>query len=200
MQRTSGLLFFSAGAVALLGILVAEIFYPQIYNYSISLNMISDLAFTRSEPRIVPEPSATIFNTSLILSGILILIATYVSRKSLTNLTKLSFALLGAGAIGVGVFPEYHLSIHPLVALATFAGGSVAAIAYSRSSNYPFSVISLTLGVVSLCFLTVGVFLPQDIVPILGKGGAERVVAYPILIWLITLGGYLMGSKISSKN
>lgn len=200
MQKTAGLLFFIAGTVALLGITLAEIFYPQAYSYSISLNMISDLAFTRSEPRIVPEPSATIFNTSLILSGILILIATYVSRKSLTNLTKLSFALLGAGAIGVGVFPEYHLSVHPLVALATFAGGSVAAIAYSRNSNYPFSVISLAFGVTSACFLTVGVFFPQEIVPVLGRGGAERLVAYPILIWLIVLGGYQMGSKVSSKN
>jgi hypothetical protein len=55
------------------------------------------------------------------------------------------------------------------------------------------------LGVISLSFLILGIFLPA-VNMTLGRGGAERIVAYPVLIWVVAFGGYLMGSSNGLKK
>ena len=49
--------------------------------------------------------------------------------------------------------------------------------------------MGIIIGITSLIFL----FGAESFIPHWGSGGTERWVAYPILIWLIAFGGFLMG-------
>lgn len=198
MQKTAGLLFFLGGSLVILGIMTAEIFYPP--GYSVSLNMISSLGSTPPPDSVIRQPAASIFDYSMIASGLLIMLGSYFlhvakQRRSLI----VAVALMGIGAFGVGIFPAYHAYIHPLVALLTFLSGGIAAVLSAKIVTSPFRHIALLLGVVGLSFLAIGMLLPGSIIPILGKGGTERLVAYPIMLWLIGFGGYLMNAA-SSKT
>ena len=56
--------------------------------------------------------------------------------------------------------------------------------------------ISVAAGAIGLVF--VGVMIVGDagnpaIFGSIGHGGAERMIVYPVMLWLLTLGGYLIG-------
>lgn len=197
MKKTAGFLFFLGGGVVFMGIITAEIFYGSFY--SISQSMISTLGSSPPPDSIIREPSAGIFDSAMILSGIAISIGAYLLRK--TSEMKLTVAILltGIGVAGVGFFPAFHAILHPISALLAFGAGGISALLASRNTLTPFSYVSLALGMVSLLFLFSGLFLSWLVVPVLGAGGAERWVAYPIMIWLIGFGGYLMNSTAVKK-
>ncbi len=193
MEKIAGLLFFLAGIVILMGILTAEIFYGT--TYSVSLNMISNLGSTPPPHSIVREPSAFIFDKSLLIAGILIMVGIYFIQKVSKNMFfTVSLAILGLGTFGVGIFPAFHAVIHPLVALIAFLGGGLASVSSARVTKSPFSFMAILLGITSLSFLGLGVLAPHVIVPIFGAGGTERWVMYPVLLWLTGFGGYLMNA------
>lgn len=195
MQKVAGALFFLAGITITMGIINAEIFYS---GYSISLNMISTLGASPPPDSIIKQPSATIFDYAIALSGIMILIGTcdlYIKARK--KLLLLPFMLLGVGALGVGIFPAFHPLAHPISALLAFLSGGIAAITSSRYTTAPFSYIAFFLGIITLVFLFIGMVAPQLVVPIFGRGGTERWVAYPVILWLTAYGGYLMGSAKS---
>jgi hypothetical protein len=56
----------------------------------------------------------------------------------------------------------------------------------------PLSHFSVGLGIVSLVAIVLLV-TQQDLG--IGKGGMERMVAYPIFIWALGFGGSLIGAK-----
>lgn len=199
MQKVAGLFFFLAGCVILLGILTAEIFYST--NYSISLNRISNLGSTPPPHSIIRQPSAAIFDTSLIISGIMILMGAYFLYQSLKKkLLIIALSVLGIGCFGVGVLPAYHAAIHPLIALIAFLGGGISAIVSSKNTTSPFSWLALCLGMISLLLLFLGVVMPHTVVPYLGAGGTERWIMYPVLLWLTGFGGYLMSQAEQRKK
>lgn len=185
----SGLLLFIAGAIILMGIITAEIFYPA--GYTTANSEISDLGATRPLPVSVSyQPSASIFNATMVIGGLLILAASLILFRTGTKWYLVLFpALLGAGILGVGIFPGNNAFFHPLFALLTFISGGLAAIVSSRMTRAPFRYLLALLGVITLVFL----FLSSVFIPILGDGGTERFVAYPLIIWMIGLGGYLIG-------
>lgn len=197
MHKSAGVFLFLAGALILMGIITAEIFYPA--PYSTAKNYISTLGSSPPPNSIIYQPSAAIFDNSLKLAGILILIGSYFLYKATKNKLVFSLVIMGIGTIGVGVFPAFHAKLHPIVALASLGGGGVAAIVTSKLTKPPFSHLAIILGSISLFFLIVGLGLPQFIVPTLGVGGAERFVAYPNVIWLMGLGGYLMNNQSRRK-
>lgn len=190
MYKTSGILFFFAGTILLMGILTAEIFYPV--SYSISKNMISNLGATPPPDSIVREPSAAIFDNSLKLAGLLVLIGTFLLYKSSKNKLVLPLIAMGLGTLGVGLFPAFHSIAHPISALISFLGGGVAAILTSKLTRPPFSNMSILFGSISLVFLFLGTLFPHVIVPIMGQGGTERWIVFPLILWLTGFGGYLM--------
>jgi hypothetical protein len=75
-RGTSGLLFFLAGAIILMGIITAEIFYPA--GYSTANSEISDLGATRPPHSVSYQPSASIFNLTMIVGGLLIIFASSI--------------------------------------------------------------------------------------------------------------------------
>ena len=185
-----------AGAVAFMGIVTAEVLYPD---YSTRQD-ISDLGSTQPPDPIIHQPSATIFNGTMLLTGALVLVAAYfVHRAWGRRVLSMPLAVFGAAVFGVGVFPGNVTPWHGLFALLTFASGGVAAVLSSRVVSRPFSTVCGLLGGVSLVVL-VSVFFyglvlgtPHPL-SALGSGGIERWVAYPLLLWVVAFGGYLLGT------
>jgi hypothetical membrane protein len=105
-----------------------------------------------------------------------------------------------AGALGVGIFPENTFIVnavavvHYLSALLAFIGGGVTAIATYKITKPPFRYLSVILGAATLT--AAALFATTRDIGFLGigVGGMERMMAYPTLLWIISLGGYLLGT------
>lgn len=186
----AGTLLFIAGFVALMGIITAEVYYPS--GYTTANSEISDLGATRPPNSIITQPSAVIFNSTMILTGIMTIIGAYFIFLSYRKLLfNIPFGLFGLGVLGVGLFPGNVALLHPIFALTTFISGGIAAITSSKIIDAPFRYISICLGIIALFFL----FSAGFFIPILGDGGTERWVAYPIIMWLTGFGAYILGTN-----
>jgi hypothetical membrane protein len=191
----AGTLLFLAGFIALMGIVTGEMFYPP--GYSTADSEISDLGSTRPPEALVYQPSATIFNATMILTGILTIAGAFFAfRAGWERWSSVLLALLGAGILGVGVFPGNVAILHPLCALFTFIVGGIAAVLSARGLCGPYRYISLFLGGITLLTLVFSGFL----IPVLGDGGTERWIAYPIIFWITGLGGYFLGGARAGQG
>jgi hypothetical membrane protein len=180
--QISGILLIIGCLQFFLALNLAETQYP---GYSTSINVLSDLG--GSLP--LMEPSALLFNLSLMVMGILFLFAVYLILKS-GGCRLFSSCLLIASLciIGVGLFPKYTGNIHNILSILGFLFGSLAVIfSYRLGLNIPMVIISLILGFISLLSM---VFY-GGLSAYLGPGGAERLIAYPLLFYITALGGYL---------
>ncbi len=197
LARIAGVLLFVAGVVALMGIITAESLYPG--GYTTGGSMISDLGGTEPPNSIVVQPSAAIFDGAMIGTGLLVIggaVCCFAAarRKSLA----IPLALFGLGALGVGIFPGDTGLPHQLFAQLTFVGGGVAAVLSYRSISGPLKVISVLLGATALVNLVAYIALGESwFVVGLGLGGLERWIAYPVLLWVLGLGGYLMNERVA---
>jgi hypothetical membrane protein len=191
--RIGGLLLLLAGMVILMAIITAEALYPA--PYSTGTNAISDLGGTEPPEAIVRQPSATIFDTAMIVTGVLTLGGSwFVQRGFRRRSVSVPIAVLGIAAVGVGVFPGNTGTIHALFAMAAFVSGGVAAITAAVVVRGPFRVVSVALGTIALLTLASYIAL-GDASPLepLGLGGIERWIVYPTVLWLIAFGGWAAG-------
>jgi hypothetical membrane protein len=185
--KVAGALFFIAATQFVIGLIVSEALYP---GYSVSGNYISDLGV---------GPSAMVFNFSVFLLGLLVLVGAYFLQRACGEFKVLTalLVLTSSGAMGVGVFTEAFGSIHTVVSLIAFLFGGLSAIFSAVCSRVhkvhlletPFSVIGVVLGVMSLVAL---VLLAVGIDLGLGAGGMERMIAYPVVMWGAGFGGGLI--------
>jgi len=193
-MRVAGALVFIGGTQFLLGMLVSEAVYP---GYNVSRNYISDLGV---------GPAAQIFNSSVFLLGLMIIASVYFVHRSFSNriLTSL-LVLTGVGAMGVGMFPEDSPLMHEIVSDIAFIFGALVPIAACRLVRKPFAYFSAVMGLLSLSALVLlsaeySLGLGQQFYLGLGPGGMERMIAYPMLLWDVTFGGYLMASPQQSAR
>ncbi len=78
--------------------------------------------------------------------------------------------------------------------MVTFVAGGVAAVSAARVTTAPFRFVSLILGAVSIVTLISTLLLGSGSpMTVLGIGGIERWIVYPVLLWVIAFGGYLSG-------
>ena len=128
-QRIAGTLLLVGLAQFILLLQISEHLYP---NYSTSQNYISDLGATCKFPLgtcTVVQPSAIIFNSSLIVLGTLVVISAYFLQKAFgQKVFSILVLLAGFGAAGVGLFPETTGIIHLAFAFVTFIFMGLAAI------------------------------------------------------------------------
>jgi hypothetical membrane protein len=193
-RKLAGALLFTAGAAILMGIITAEALYPAAY--STFGNTISDLGGTRPPDSVVLQPSAAIFDVTMLVVGAMIIAAAWlVHRAFRRRAVTISLACYGIGVFGIGVFPG-NTTPHPLVAMFVFVAAGVAAILAYQVEPPPLRQISVVLGTMTLASLVLGsFFLEWGPVAELGEGGIERWIAYPAVLWLTVFGGYLMGSR-----
>jgi len=166
----------SAGILNLIGITqflillqISEYLYP---GYSVSNNYISDLGI---------GPSAYLFNTSIMILGILGMIAGVLLYKWNKIFSILIF-ISSIGAFGVGLFPENIGILHLISSLITFLFAGITAIYSYRIDVNSSRFIWPILGLISLTSLAL--FINRSYLG-LGKGGMERMIVYPVFIWLI---------------
>jgi len=186
--QSAGILLLIAALQFFMAINLAETQFP---GYSSTTDTLSHLGGT-----IPPvEPSATIFNISVILLGVLSLSSVYLILKSGgCRLFSSCLAISAVGAVGVGVFPSYTGSFHMFFAILTFIFGSLAVLfSYRLGLNIPMVILSMLTGFTSLLIIITAVLwgLNNQIIIYLGLGGTERLIVYPILLYLLALGGYL---------
>jgi hypothetical membrane protein len=180
-----------------MGIIAAEALYP---GYNAGTHMISDLGATVPPDSVILQPSATIFNVTMMLSGALVLGATYLLRPTLGDraLTA-ALGLLGVGVLGVGVFDGSEAPMHGIFSMLTFFAGGITAVVAYRVVSTPFRYVSVAIGAFVLALLVsiiaAGLLGAAHPLAFLGEGGLERYVAYPVLLWTLGFGGYLMGAS-----
>ena len=178
-RKVAGALLFVSGVQCLLAMVIAEALYP---GYSVSENYISDLGVGTTAP---------IFNSSVFLLGLVAVAGVYfIQRAFSSRLFSVLLTLTGVGAMGVGLFPENFEIIHGIASLITFLFGGLSAIMSYKLQKPPLSYLSVLLGALSLVALALfisGTYLG------LGKGGMERMIAHPTLIWAVGFGGHLIG-------
>jgi hypothetical membrane protein len=188
-RRLAGTFAFIGAVQCIIGITLAEDLYPS---YSVSLDHISDLGATCRTTCVIEQPAAAVFDSTVILLGVLVIVAAYfLYRASKTRILTLFLIVSAAGAVGVGVFPETTGIIHLMVSLIVFLFGGLSAISSYRIQEPPINYLSVILGALTLVALAL--YSSGNDLGI-GTGGMERMVAYPALLWLVSFGSYLLRS------
>ena len=184
--RLAGILIFVGAAEFMLSMLVSEAIRPS---YSVSTNYISDLGVGISAP---------IFNGSIIALGILLAISAYPLMRGVdSRIFPVLIFLTGLGAAGVGIFPETSGAPHSLFALVAFLFGGLAAIYSYRLTGSIFGYLSIVLGVLSLIAL---VMYATGHYGALHRGGMERLIVYPTILWALGFGGYLQSNSRKAEE
>ncbi|MGC8999082.1 MAG: DUF998 domain-containing protein [Candidatus Bathyarchaeia archaeon] len=192
--KIAGTLIFVGAVQFILCMIMAECLYPK---YSISENYISDLGIGATAP---------IFNISVFLLGATVAASAYLLKRMVqSKILSVFLTLCGIGAMGVGIFPEnFPGMVHTVFSLIAFLFGALSAITSYKIQKPPMSYFAISMGIMSLTALTIFMvgeiylhYFNSAINLIIGLGGMERMIAYPILLWAIGFGGYLQKSENS---
>jgi hypothetical membrane protein len=190
----TGFLFTLGASVFLLLTTAAETTYPS---FSLRTNAISDLAAIGTSTTVLEETAIFVFSICWILGVFYLFRNTGRRRLMILNMIP------GIGFFLAGASPEnVNLVLHSAGTIG-FPMGATAAILSYRMIRSPFRYLSLALGALSLVS-TVIIFVGWRVVCgtcgytaglsqlALGLGGWESMIIYPLLIWLIGFGNYLM--------
>ena len=183
-RQWAGLLLFVGIAEFAIGLTVAEAVYP---GYSVSQRYISDLGIGVASP---------IFNGAIIVLGLAVFFsARFLFLASEDLILWILVALAGIGAIGVGIFTEDWGFVHSIFSLITFVFAALSAIWAYRIIRPPLRYLSVVFGVFSLAAL--GLYVTKTYLD-LGPGGMERMIVWPVLVWGLGFGGYLLSAPAES--
>jgi hypothetical membrane protein len=189
--RLPGILSFVLAAQFMTVIMLAASMAP---GYDVAGGAISDLG-------VIPE-TAWLFNLSLLAVGVLDIVAGWLLYWLHRRRWILGVSLLaGLGAVGAGLVPLDAGGLHGLFALVAFVGFNLQAIASSTIVEGPMRAVSLLAGVVGFVFVVIMVIGDAGTTAVfgpIGHGGAERMIVYPAMLWMLAFGGYLMAEPVQS--
>jgi len=183
-----GLLLALGSAQFMVAMMLGEATAPE---YSMHDSAISDLG-TIDETRLL-------FNASLFAIGMFNALAGYLLYGVIKDrIVIVVFVLGGVGAMGAGVIPlDSKIGLHGLFALVAFLFMNVEAILIARHVGNPLRIVSLVAGVIGIIFTVMMLLVDSESIDVsgsIGHGGTERMIAYPLLVWMMIFGGYLLGS------
>ncbi len=190
-RKIAGLLFFIGAAILVLAAIISE-GIDTAYAFSEPMNWLAD------------GSAAPIFKSAFFLLGLFTIIGAYLIVRPLRQQTfndKLFWLLMtltGIGAVGIGVFNE-GLGLAHVVAVRMFWVFAIpAAVLSFKFQKKPFAYISVILGMLTL--VTVVLFLSSVYVGpsvFLGitRGGMQRMIQYPIFLWLLGFGAQLAAAS-----
>lgn len=185
--QVAGILLFALAAQFMVVIMLAASIAPD---YDFSAAAISDLG--------VITQTALLFNVSLLVVGVLNIMGGYLHFRSHRKAWILAlFVLAGIGAIGAGLFPLDSGGPHGLFALLAFVAFNLEAIAVATVVTGPMRALAVLAGMVGLVFvvlMAVGDSGGASAFGAIGHGGTERMIVYPVMVYLLALGGYLMAT------
>jgi hypothetical membrane protein len=187
-RRTAGVTLFALAAGFMTVIMLAASVAP---GYDMAAAAISDLG--------VLPATAALFNTTLVLVGMLNIVAAALlfgpGGRGRHPVLLIVFIAAGIGAIGAGVFPLDTGAPHSLSALVAFLAFNLQALGTATVVRGPMRAISVLAGAAGLVFVVLmalgdggnaAAFGP------IGHGGTERMIVYPAMLWMLAFGGYLM--------
>ena len=187
-RRLAGIAFIALSAQFMTVIMLAAAMAP---NYDFNAGAISDLG--------VFSETALLFNASLVVVGVLNLAGGYVLYRGHGKRWLLGvFAVAGLGAVGTGLFPLDAGDLHSLFALLAFVFFNVEALAVATQVDGVMRALSALAGLLGLAFVVVMVIGDSGTTAAfgpIGHGGAERMIVYPAMLWLVAYGGYLLGAS-----
>ena len=192
--RLTGVLLFILAAQFMTVMMLAASMAPQ---YDINGGAISDLG--------VIGETALLFNVSLVVVGVLNVAAGLVLYRATGRRSILAvFAVAGLGALGAGLVPLDVSGLHGIFALAAFLFFNIEAILIGAVVSGPMRAVSWIVGLTGIGF--VGLMVIGDagnpgVFGAIGHGGAERMIVYPVMLWLLAFGGYLMaGGRVTAAG
>lgn len=196
-RTKAGVLFSFGGILFLLLTTASESLYPH---FSFQTNAISDLAALGMRTTIIEE--AAIFGLGISWS----LGAYYLFRNTGKKGLMILNMLPGIGFLIAGISPEnVNVLVHSIGTFA-FPLGAIVVIFSYRIIDSPLKYFSVALGTTSLV-ATFFIFAGYRVICgtcgyqqgmsdlLLGLGGLESLIIYPLLIWLIGFGSYLLTSR-----
>jgi hypothetical membrane protein len=173
----AGMLIFIGTTIFLFGIIISEALYP---GYHVT-QVISDLGV---------GPTAWLFNSTIFIFGISLIISAYLLLNIGTNrYFTVLLGLSGLGAALVGLVQETQGVPHEIAAVMVFLFGGFCAITGYNVFRGPFSLLSPLFGIITLIAM---IMFALQLYIGLGTGGMERMIAYPLIIWALGAGAYLM--------
>jgi len=198
--RHGAIVWIVAVVEFLVGMIITQIGYGS--SYSLTQNYISDLGAVNCGPlsgREVCSPWHLVFNISIVVFGLLILLGTILLRtgfppRSTRTVGLALLVIASVGAIGVGLSPEdVNITVHSLSAATAFVAGNLALIvlgfAMFRDTRWDgfraYSILSGLIGLVAFFLFVAKVYGP------LGVGGMERLIVAPVLLWALVCGIHL---------
>ena len=186
-RRVAGVLFIALGGGFLTVLMLLSAIAP---NYDFHNAAISDLG-------VIPE-TALLFNGALVLVGVTNVVAgLYYYRTHGKRWLFAIFGLAGLGAVVAGLVPLDAGDLHSLGALFAFLFFNVQALAIATRVRGAMRALSLLAGGLGLAFLVlmiVGDAGDPAIFEPIGHAGAERMIVYPVMVWMVAFGGSLLGS------
>ena len=192
-RGSAGTGFAVGGALAILATTAATAVYPT---YSERTQAISFLGGSG-------VPTEIYWDTCIVIVGMLWIWSTYLLfKKSGRKVRPFAFYLAGLGFLLVGTSPwNIRPFTHYLGAQLIFLFGAISSISAYGITRGAMAKISLAAGTVSMASYLSGYV---GMGTLLGPGGIERMIFYPILLWQIAFGGYLSfrseTAKMSSEN
>jgi hypothetical membrane protein len=184
--RLAGAAFVLMGAAF---ITVTMLLASMAPGYDFGGGAISDLG-------VIPE-TALLFNGLLIVIGVLnggagLLLYRHGAGRALLAV----YLLAEIGAIGAGVVPLDRGDLHSVFALLGFVFFNIQAIATGGVVRGPMRLLGVAAGLVGLVYaaiMVIGDGGNPAVFGAIGHGGAERLIVYPAMLWLVAVGGYLLG-------
>ncbi len=128
------------------------------------------------------QPSALLFNASLVLFGVLgMAVGVVLWPDKKLNFIPLLFLLCGLGMLIMAAFPISIEWAHDVGAFLSFVLIAVAALCCYWTFPGPFGKVSLFVGIAG--FVTEILYKAQFYFG-LGAAGSERMIVYPLFLWM----------------
>lgn len=184
VKKSAGTGFAVGGMLAILAITAAAAIYPT---YSSRNDAISYLGGAG-------VPTEVFWDLAVVVVGCLWLWGTFtLFRGSHRKVSPIFFTLAGIGFFLVGLSPwNQSPTTHYIGANFIFLFGSLSAISASSFTSGAMAKLSVFAGLMSLAAYISGYF---GSAALLGSGGVERMIFYPILLWSIAFGGYALNTQ-----
>ena len=176
----AGILLLSMTMIFVGALISASSLYP---NYSPRYQYIDALGL---------GATAHIYNPGLFLFGIGIIGAFYLLLRVYRSWFFTIWGIFGGtSAVFLSIFNKTFGGINTFWVLTTLIAMTVAAIYAYRILKPRFNLVILVLGLTMLVAL-ISIMTGNDLG--LGGGGIERMVLYPLFIWVAAFGAYLIGN------
>ncbi|MCI4349677.1 MAG: DUF998 domain-containing protein [Thermoplasmata archaeon] len=187
-----GAILYLVGVVQFVAAMaVAQVYYP---GYSDAASAISDLGNPTN------SPAHFLFDGSVILLGLATIGGTVLVRSAfrVRKSSRIGLGLLlvaGAGAIGVGIFPEGSPhGLHTIVSALAFVVSGIAllflALAMLRDTRWEkMRLYTLLSGMISLAATAA---FSSPALPSGASGAVERLIVAPVLLWFALASVHLL--------